>query len=158
MCKDVIHYRERKLLSGIDVSEKAGKVSNMTNALDVRRLHTAENIEMVSAAVHEVKSASSAELNDMAKNGFQKCFCYLYKQWQSRSFEHHTGESTIWLVPTPILREDTWEWSGASHFSTPSTNHTRGLATRQLFRVPPCRKGNIHLQTSMSSPGFEPSP
>ncbi|GFY36818.1 hypothetical protein TNCV_2567801 [Trichonephila clavipes] len=27
-----------------------------------------------------------------------------------------------------------------------------------LFRVPPCRKGTMHLQTSMSSPGFEPSP
>ncbi|GFY07437.1 uncharacterized protein TNCV_5086221 [Trichonephila clavipes] len=39
----------------------------------------------------------------------------------------------------------------------PSTNHTRGLAARRLFRVPPCRKGTIHLQTSMSSPGFEPS-
>ncbi|GFV39858.1 hypothetical protein TNCV_4144951 [Trichonephila clavipes] len=40
----------------------------------------------------------------------------------------------------------------------PSTNHTRGLAARWLFRVPPCRKGTIHLQTSMSSPEFEPSP
>ncbi|GFY08118.1 hypothetical protein TNCV_1355321 [Trichonephila clavipes] len=39
----------------------------------------------------------------------------------------------------------------------PSTHHTRGLAARRLFRVPPCRKGTIHLQTSMSSPGFEPS-
>ncbi|GFV98598.1 uncharacterized protein TNCV_1452841 [Trichonephila clavipes] len=40
----------------------------------------------------------------------------------------------------------------------PSTNFTRGLAARQLFKVPPCREGTIHLQTSMSSPGFEPSP
>ncbi|GFV95071.1 uncharacterized protein TNCV_3708671 [Trichonephila clavipes] len=36
------------------------------------------------------------------------------------------------------------------------TNLTRGLAARWLFRVPPCRKGTIHLQTSMPSPGFEP--
>ncbi|GFU95103.1 hypothetical protein TNCV_4138871 [Trichonephila clavipes] len=47
----------------------------------------------------------------------------------------------IWLVLTPVLREDTWKWSGASHLSTPSTNHIRGLAARRLFRVSPCRKG-----------------
>ncbi|GFY14248.1 hypothetical protein TNCV_3614371 [Trichonephila clavipes] len=51
-----------------------------------------------------------------------------------------------------------WGWSGASHISSPSTNHTRGLAARRLFRVPPCRKVTIHLQSSMSSSGFEPSP
>ncbi|GFW52768.1 hypothetical protein TNCV_2393471 [Trichonephila clavipes] len=31
-------------------------------------------------------------------------------------------------------------------------------AARRLFRVHPCRKGKIHVQTSMHSPGFEPSP
>ncbi|GFX02582.1 hypothetical protein TNCV_728361 [Trichonephila clavipes] len=36
MCKAIKRYRERKLLSGIDVSKKAGKVS-ITNALDVCR-------------------------------------------------------------------------------------------------------------------------
>ncbi|GFT75316.1 hypothetical protein TNCV_967721 [Trichonephila clavipes] len=41
---------------------------------------------------------------------------------------------------------------------SPSTKHTRGLAARWLFRVPQCRKGTIHLQTPLSSPGFEPSP
>ncbi|GFV97533.1 hypothetical protein TNCV_2040411 [Trichonephila clavipes] len=41
-------------------------------------------------------------------------------------------------------------------FSFPSS--TRGLAARWLFKVPPCREGTIHLQTPMSSPGFEPSP
>ncbi|GFV74530.1 hypothetical protein TNCV_5129721 [Trichonephila clavipes] len=41
--------------------------------------------------------------------------------------------------------------------SSPSTNLTRGFATRWLFRVLPCRAGTIHLQTSMSS-GFKPSP
>ncbi|GFY25918.1 hypothetical protein TNCV_1916681 [Trichonephila clavipes] len=43
---------------------------------------TTENIEKFSAAVQEVISASQAELKDMAKNGFQKCFGELYKQWQ----------------------------------------------------------------------------
>ncbi|GFT95931.1 hypothetical protein TNCV_312581 [Trichonephila clavipes] len=38
----------------------------------------------------------------------------------------------------------------------PSNNLTRGLAVRRLFRVPPCCKGTIHLQTYMPSPGFEP--
>ncbi|GFV51454.1 transposase [Trichonephila clavipes] len=35
MCKTVIHYRERKLLRGIDVPEK---VLKKTNALDIHRL------------------------------------------------------------------------------------------------------------------------
>ncbi|GFV55143.1 uncharacterized protein TNCV_2623641 [Trichonephila clavipes] len=40
----------------------------------------------------------------------------------------------------------------------PPTNLTSGLAARRLFKVPPCREGTIHLQTSMSSTGFERSP
>ncbi|GFU83318.1 hypothetical protein TNCV_3739291 [Trichonephila clavipes] len=71
------------------------------------------------------------------------------------SFEHHTGDSTIWLDTTSIFRGNTLGWSGTSHFSSPSTNLTRGLATRRLFRVPPCRKGTLPLQTHMPSPGFE---
>ncbi|GFW49691.1 hypothetical protein TNCV_357941 [Trichonephila clavipes] len=67
------------------------------------------------------------------------------------------GDSTIWLVSTPILREDTGGSQGPPT-STPSTNHTRVLAARWLFRAPPCRKGTIHLQTSMPSPGFELGP
>ncbi|GFT14434.1 hypothetical protein TNCV_4004101 [Trichonephila clavipes] len=61
-------------------------------------------------------------------------------------------------VPPHFRGRTPWAWSGASHLSSPSTNHTRGLAARRLFRVPPCRKDTIHLQISMSSPGFEPSP
>ncbi|GFT65015.1 hypothetical protein TNCV_4465861 [Trichonephila clavipes] len=34
----------------------------------------------------------------------------------------------------------------------------RGLAARRLFRVPPCREGTIHLQTSMPSLVFESRP
>ncbi|GFW91456.1 hypothetical protein TNCV_3376221 [Trichonephila clavipes] len=33
----------------------------------------------------EVKSASQAELKDMGKNGFQKCFDELHKRWQKCS-------------------------------------------------------------------------
>ncbi|GFU67693.1 transposable element Tcb1 transposase [Trichonephila clavipes] len=40
MFKAVIHYGKRKILSGIDVSEKAGKVSKTMNTLDVHRLPT----------------------------------------------------------------------------------------------------------------------
>ncbi|GFX36021.1 hypothetical protein TNCV_4215431 [Trichonephila clavipes] len=46
--------------------------------------------------------------------------------------------------------------SRPSHLFSLSTSHTRGHAARRLFRVSPCRKGTIHLQISMSSPGFEP--
>ncbi|GFW45349.1 hypothetical protein TNCV_4734561 [Trichonephila clavipes] len=58
----------------------------------------------------------------------------------SSSFENRTGDSM----------------SGASHLSSPSL--MRGLADRQLFRVTPCRKSTLILQTSMPSPGFEPRP
>ncbi|GFU57784.1 hypothetical protein TNCV_1281331 [Trichonephila clavipes] len=74
----------------------------------------------------------------------------------SLCFEHHAGYSMILLGSTLSLRENNLrEGQGPP---TSSTNHTRGLAARRLFRVPPCREGTIHLQTSMSSPGFEPSP
>ncbi|GFX77589.1 hypothetical protein TNCV_1752001 [Trichonephila clavipes] len=33
-------------------------------------------------SVYEVKNASQAEFKDMARNGFQKCFDEIYKQWQ----------------------------------------------------------------------------
>ncbi|GFY09157.1 hypothetical protein TNCV_4663481 [Trichonephila clavipes] len=38
------------------------------------------------------------------------------------SFEHHTGDSTIWLGSTPILRENTLGVIKDSHLSSPSTN------------------------------------
>ncbi|GFV94539.1 hypothetical protein TNCV_3826061 [Trichonephila clavipes] len=53
-------------------------------------------------------------------------------------FEHLADNSTIWLVYSSILREK----------ASPSTNLTRELVARWLFRVPPSRKGTIHLQTS----------
>ncbi|GFW95511.1 hypothetical protein TNCV_1722121 [Trichonephila clavipes] len=97
-CKALIHYHECKLLSGIDVSEKAGKVSKMTNALDVRRLsallktwknfyggtvchHIILRMLNENHSADEVKRASQAELKDTAKNGSQKCFEDLYKPW-----------------------------------------------------------------------------
>ncbi|GFV39900.1 hypothetical protein TNCV_1850371 [Trichonephila clavipes] len=72
--------------------------------------------------------------------------------------EHHADDSTIWLSSTLILRESTLGWSGASHLSSSSTNLTRGLRARRLFRVHPCREGTVHLQASMPSPGFEHRP
>ncbi|GFV31594.1 transposable element Tcb2 transposase [Trichonephila clavipes] len=74
------------------------------------------------------------------------------------AYEHHAGDSTILLSSTRISRKNTLEWSGDSHLSSPSTNLTRGLAARRLFRVPPYRKGTIHLQTSMFPSAFEPRP
>ncbi|GFW97675.1 hypothetical protein TNCV_685451 [Trichonephila clavipes] len=48
----------------------------------VQTSHTAGNIEKLSVAVYEIKSASQTELKDMAENGSQKCFDDLYKEWQ----------------------------------------------------------------------------
>ncbi|GFU66794.1 hypothetical protein TNCV_1233271 [Trichonephila clavipes] len=49
-------------------------------------------------------------------------------------------------------------WGRASLLSSPFTHLTRGFVARWLFRVPPCRKGTMHLQTSLSSPEFDPTP
>ncbi|GFU44289.1 hypothetical protein TNCV_3041301 [Trichonephila clavipes] len=67
-------------------------------------------------------------------------------------------DSTILLGSTPVLSKNTLGVVRASHLSSSSTNLTKGLAARWLFRVPPCLEGTIHLQTSMPSPGFEPKP
>ncbi|GFU67400.1 hypothetical protein TNCV_641001 [Trichonephila clavipes] len=54
MFKPVIHYRESKILTDIDASEMAGKVSKTTNALDIHQLPaTAQNIEKFSAECRE---------------------------------------------------------------------------------------------------------
>ncbi|GFX92922.1 hypothetical protein TNCV_914721 [Trichonephila clavipes] len=58
-------------------------------------------------------------------------------------------------VPPQILRR-ALKGPGAYYLSSPSTNLTRELVARRLFKVPPCREGTIHLQTSMSSAKFEP--
>ncbi|GFV85289.1 hypothetical protein TNCV_929191 [Trichonephila clavipes] len=62
----------------------------------------------------------------------------------SHSLEHHVGDSTFRLVSTPILRDNTL--GTVRGLSPPSTNLTRGLAARRLFRVLPCHEGSIHLQ------------
>ncbi|GFU13150.1 hypothetical protein TNCV_1445581 [Trichonephila clavipes] len=55
-------YRARKLLRGIDVSEKAGKVSKKTNTLRAPQIsRAAENIEKVSAAVCKNRLQTIAE-------------------------------------------------------------------------------------------------
>ncbi|GFW09059.1 hypothetical protein TNCV_3081511 [Trichonephila clavipes] len=59
-------------------------------------------------------------------------------------------------IPPQFRGRKPWGWSRASHLSSPSTNHTIGLVARRLFRVSPYHKGTIHLQASISSPGFEP--
>ncbi|GFV95231.1 hypothetical protein TNCV_1293491 [Trichonephila clavipes] len=68
------------------------------------------------------------------------------------------GDSTILLGSTPILRENILEVIKGLPplFSFP--NLTRGLAAKRLFKVPPCHKSTVHLQTSMPSSGFEPRP
>ncbi|GFT96234.1 uncharacterized protein TNCV_3906741 [Trichonephila clavipes] len=44
---------------------------------------------------------------------------------------------------TPIMRENTPGVVRASHLSSPSTNLTRGLVARRLFKLSPCREGII---------------
>ncbi|GFV63639.1 hypothetical protein TNCV_626341 [Trichonephila clavipes] len=56
----VIHYQERKLLSGIDMSEKAGKVSKTTNTLDCHRLPALQTSS--GAAVHKNRLQTVAQI------------------------------------------------------------------------------------------------
>ncbi|GFT89844.1 hypothetical protein TNCV_1665841 [Trichonephila clavipes] len=61
-----------------------------------------------------------------------------------RDFEYHLGDSTIWLISTPILRD-----------STPSLFPCYQDNERTCdSRVPSCRKSTIHLQKAMPSPEF----
>ncbi|GFX23817.1 uncharacterized protein TNCV_1788481 [Trichonephila clavipes] len=84
---------------------------------------------------------------------------HLIVKGQMKAHEIHHGKGLGDASVSPQFRGRTpWGWSGASHLSFPSTNLTKGLAARRLFKVSPCREGTMHLQTSMSSPGFEPSP
>ncbi|GFT90500.1 hypothetical protein TNCV_4491881 [Trichonephila clavipes] len=94
-----------------------------------------------------IEISTNEEVQPMFEQGYHK-FC----------FEHHARDSTSLLGSTPILRENTLGWLRAFHLSCPSTNLTRGLAARRLFKVSPCCKGTIHLQTSMPSPGLELRP
>ncbi|GFY19820.1 transposable element Tcb1 transposase [Trichonephila clavipes] len=63
-----------------------------------------------------------------------------------------TCDKSVRNLSTNILRR---LWGLVEPRGVP-TNLTRELAARRLFRVPPCRKDTIHLQTAMSSPGLEP--
>ncbi|GFX62425.1 hypothetical protein TNCV_1381501 [Trichonephila clavipes] len=84
----------------------------------------------------------------------------IYEREREKSLPTTKAHRVVVVINATCLTKGRkpWGWSGASHLYSTSTNHTRGLAARRLFRVPPYRKGTIHLQTSMSSPGFEPSP
>ncbi|GFX82533.1 hypothetical protein TNCV_2166811 [Trichonephila clavipes] len=64
----------------------------------------------------------------------------------------------FYSIPPRFIERTPWESLGAFHLSSPSTNHTKGPATRLLFKVSPCGEDTIHLQTSMPSPGSEPRP
>ncbi|GFY04474.1 hypothetical protein TNCV_4415621 [Trichonephila clavipes] len=75
---------------------------------------------------------------------------------ETPSFEHHTGDRTILALFHPNLEGEHPGGGQRSPTSFLSTNLTRRLAARRLFKVPPCREGTMHLQTSVSSQGFEP--
>ncbi|GFV41025.1 hypothetical protein TNCV_2666161 [Trichonephila clavipes] len=80
--------------------------------------------------------------------------------WQkadvSRCFEPR--DSMIWLVFTPILRENTMGmvrgFPALFLFHQPH----REFAAGWLFRVFPFRNGTIHLHATIPSPGFEHMP
>ncbi|GFU66631.1 uncharacterized protein TNCV_3111151 [Trichonephila clavipes] len=70
--------------------------------------------------------------------------CKTETERESRlSFDHHASDSTICLFSIPIWREITREV--VRDLSPPSTNLTRGLVDRRLFRVPPCREATRGL-------------
>ncbi|GFT17410.1 hypothetical protein TNCV_4806771 [Trichonephila clavipes] len=97
-------------------------------------------------------------------------YCHLYGgQGQQQAYEkskariHRNSVCNLWknLLKVVLTEKDNEEHPGdVSGLPSlyPFTNLTRGLAARRKFKVPPYRKGTIHLQTSTSSPGVEPRP
>ncbi|GFV49130.1 hypothetical protein TNCV_236641 [Trichonephila clavipes] len=77
---------------------------------------------------NEVKSASQAELKDMTKNGFQKCFDDLYMPreagWSNRRIGRHLGRSDMvvarcwqqWITEGSVdwIFADLGQWSSSS--------------------------------------------
>ncbi|GFX08540.1 hypothetical protein TNCV_4170391 [Trichonephila clavipes] len=59
------------------------------------------------------------------------------------SFEQ--GTAGFGSVPSQFRGRKPWRW--------PSTNHTRGLADRRLFRILPCCKGTTSMSPSRLEPG-----
>ncbi|GFV44212.1 hypothetical protein TNCV_1825791 [Trichonephila clavipes] len=59
-------------------------------------------------------------------------------------------------IPPKCEGEHPGEEPVASHLSSSSTNLTRGLVPRRLFRELPRSQDTIYLQTYMPSPGFKP--
>ncbi|GFV27014.1 hypothetical protein TNCV_4852511 [Trichonephila clavipes] len=57
----------------------------------------------------------------------------------------------------PVQFRGKTPWGSVSPLSLPLPSTSRE-ASRWLFCVSQCRKGTIHLQTSMHSPGFKPRP
>ncbi|GFW12057.1 uncharacterized protein TNCV_4531221 [Trichonephila clavipes] len=87
--------------------------------------------------------------------------CLSYTPVVIRSFEHHAGDTVIWLVSTPILRENTLEGRHCPSISLPLPPTIRGeLRLDGYLEYPHAVKAwgysKLHLQTSMPSPGFEP--
>ncbi|GFV63460.1 hypothetical protein TNCV_112451 [Trichonephila clavipes] len=72
----------------------------------------------------------------------------------SRSFEHHTGHSTILPVPPQFLKNIL----GSVHRWPPNTLPVPPTTREdpRIFRLPPCHTDTMHIQTSMRFPGFEP--
>ncbi|GFU76751.1 hypothetical protein TNCV_2391461 [Trichonephila clavipes] len=71
----------------------------------------------------------------------------------SRSFEHHTGDDLARFHPN-----FEGEYPGGGQGPPTSLPLPTSREDFRRFKVPPCREGTIHLQATMSSPGFEPSP
>ncbi|GFX82021.1 hypothetical protein TNCV_2572201 [Trichonephila clavipes] len=105
-----------------------------------------ENNEKVSAAgrrfqsADEIKRASQAELQDIAKNGPQKCFDDLYKRWQKCVVAQgsYVKESTLQGIPAHVDIEDNEcadvlakEPHDLDHFYTATSEDTRAVTKRK---------------------------
>ncbi|GFX22911.1 hypothetical protein TNCV_3911581 [Trichonephila clavipes] len=126
MCTAVIHNSKRKLLRGINASQKAGKVSKMTNALDVRRLpaqlKTSRRFlrrlcqHIVSRMLNEdqkaIRMGMAGDLNSAVNkdptllngivNGDQK-WCFLYNKQSKRASATWKSPQTKYILR--LLRE-----------------------------------------------------
>ncbi|GFU26748.1 hypothetical protein TNCV_1838071 [Trichonephila clavipes] len=83
---------------------------------------------------------------------------YNFRLSLALDFKHHASDRTILVGSTKSLKNTLLMFMIRPYLSSSSTNLTRGLAARRLFRISLCHEGAQHLQTAMPSPGFELRP
>ncbi|GFU93523.1 hypothetical protein TNCV_947651 [Trichonephila clavipes] len=129
-----------------DMFENTGASWNVASKMDIRATRPISKLTNVSCTQVELEQRITLFLMNL----------HSVQQRLHRTDIDGLDSEGILLVSTPISKENPWGWTGISHLAFSSVNLMRRLVTRRLFTELPCRKGTIHLQASMHSPGYDP--